>query len=90
MVKKTMPNLRSALFKVFQTNEFEACFGRTVIVASICIRFSQQRSGSGLSVLNYLVNSIQVHVLVKDTGADVLAEQSSDDFFVTAFGIARQ
>ena len=81
MVKKTMPNLRSALFKMFQTNEFEACFGRTVIVA---------RSGSGLSVLNYLVNSIQVHVLVKDTGADVLAEQSSDDFFVTAFGIARQ
>jgi hypothetical protein len=36
-------------------------------------------------VLNYFVNAIQVHLLVTDTGADVLAEQSNDDLFVTAF-----
>jgi len=45
-----------------------------VIGAAICIGFFEAKKRFGLCVLDYMVTCNHIHLLVKDTGANVIAE----------------
>jgi DNA-binding PadR family transcriptional regulator len=47
---------------------------RKIESAVICGGFWKPRSGSVYSVLNYMVTSNHIHLLVKDTGPNVIAQ----------------